>query len=428
MMKSNKLLINLVIVGMTLGTNWAIRGQFGHEQGAAWAGAMGAICIILIAGRQDWYDKIFKATMAAAIGWGLGGIMSYGVVVGYGRGTDFINVYYGLLMLFVIGGLYGFVGGGLFGLILEESKNKRVKWATLLAGMVTSGILCYFFLIMQWEWKMTPPRSEIWAACLGAALFLGWFAHRFEFKSALRVALFTGLGGGFGFAFGDFLQVLGNVSQIPFNFWNVMEYSLGFFGGLGMAYGTFTSTWESSDNPQTKSSNIIPILFVVFFIPMVVWDQTFSIEKIFGNYEKLIGDAAVDMAWIIKIVTLILILAHTAFILTRYYILKAGDVVQYTQREVKQFFMGHFALYMIFSLIITGAIVSFHRVEQYLYIVNYVIIMLVIPGLEPMFSQKATNVNWARKFVLVFIVLAILAIIAINTHGEMPGMQKRFEF
>ena len=75
-MKDKNLLLNTVITGMTLGTAWAIRGQFGHEQGAAWAGAIGAISIIYISNKQVWYDKLFKATLAAALGWGLGGIMS----------------------------------------------------------------------------------------------------------------------------------------------------------------------------------------------------------------------------------------------------------------------------------------------------------------------------------------------------------------
>ena len=261
-MKIKGQLLNLIVVGMTLGTTWAIRGQFGHEQGAAWAGAIGAIAIVLIAKREDWHSKLFKASLAAAIGWGLGGMMSYGVVVGYGRGTEFVNVYYGLLMLFVIGGLYGFIGGGLFGLTLSDSKKNKVKWPLLLTGMTAGGIITYFFVIMQWEWLMTPPRDESWAVCMGAALFLLWFTINYKNKSALRVAVFSGLGGGFGFAFGNFLFVLGNAAEIPFNFWNVMEYSLGFFGGLGMAYGTFNSEWEQAKPTQQRSSNFIPLLLV----------------------------------------------------------------------------------------------------------------------------------------------------------------------
>ena len=427
-MKNKPLILNLIIVGMTLGTNWAIRGQFGHEQGAAWAGAVGAIAIILLSGRQDWHSKLFKAVMAAAIGWGLGGLMSYGVVVGYGRGTEFVNVYYGLLMLFVIGGLYGFVGGGLFGLVLSDSKSTKVKWHSLFTGSVASAIVCYFFIVMEWEWFMTPPRSEVWAACLGVGLFLLWFTKYYDYKSALRVAVFSGLGGGFGFAFGDFLQVLGNVSGISFNFWNVMEYSLGFFGGVGMAYGTFTSQWEPSNDLQSKSSNLIPMLFVVLFIPFVVWDQTFSIEKIQGIYAKLISGDSTDIAWIIQIGVLVLILLYTALFVIKYQIKKGGELIQYSKNEVMTFFFSHFALYTLFSLLITGAIVSTYRIEQYLYLVNFIVILIAIPKLQPVFSPVVENKYWGRNFVLLLLIIAVLAFIAINTHGEMPGMQRRFEF
>ena len=203
---SGKLLKNLLIVGMTLGTTWAVRGQFGHEQGAAWAGSAAALVILLLAGREDWYPKLFKATLAAAFGWGLGGMMSYGIVVGYGHGVEFVNVYYGLVMLFVIGGLYGFMGGGLFGLALSNTEEARIDWLGLLTRMVAGAVIMYFFLIEQWGIKMTPPRSELWAACLGMAIALTWYLWRNGFQSALRVAVFAGLGAGFGFASGNFFS------------------------------------------------------------------------------------------------------------------------------------------------------------------------------------------------------------------------------
>ncbi|MFT5887025.1 MAG: hypothetical protein ACI9IP_003498, partial [Arcticibacterium sp.] len=85
-MKDRKLWFSMVLVGMSLGTAWAIRGQFGHEQGAAWAGAIGTLSILLVAKRRDWLAKAFSVTLAGAVGWGLGGMMSYGMVVGYGSG------------------------------------------------------------------------------------------------------------------------------------------------------------------------------------------------------------------------------------------------------------------------------------------------------------------------------------------------------
>ena len=428
-MKNKQLFYNLIIVGMTLGTAWAIRGQFGHEQGAAWSGALGALCILLISKREDWNSKLFKATLAAAIGWGLGGMMSYGVVVGYGRGTDFINVYYGLLMLFVIGGLYGFIGGGLFGLTLSDDKHNKVKWPVLLAGMTTSGIIAYFFLIMQWEWFMTPPRDESWAVCFGAALFLLWYTINYKNKSALRVAVFSGLGGGFGFAFGNFLFVLGNVAEMPFNFWNVMEYSLGFFGGIGMAYGTFTADWKDGEANQKRSSSFIPLLLVVLIIPFVVWDQSFSLERIQKTYSDLIDGNVEVFSMIVQVIAFALIIMQTAYVLIRYYFQRESKLIEYTYTDVKAFFISHFGLYILYTLLITGAIVSTYRIEQYLYIANFIIIMIALPRLNPVFESRVINKNkWGLNFLILMLLFAILAIIAINTHGEMSGAHQRFEF
>ncbi len=428
-MKSKRLLINLLIVGMTLGTTWAVRGQFGHEHGAAWAGAIGAISIILIANRGDWYSKLFKATLAAAIGWGLGGIMSYGVVVGYGRGSDFINVWYGFLMLFIIGGLYGFLGGGLFGLTLTDSTKNKVNWPQLLSGMTAGGALTYYFLIMQWEWLMTPPRAEDWALCLGMALFMTWFLIQNKFSAALRVAVFAGLGGGFGFAFGNFLQTMGRLTDIQFNFWNVMEYTLGFCGGIGMAYGTFTSTWAATENAQKKSSNFIPILLTVLFIPFVVWQQAFRTERITEIYAKLIDGDGATVALTIQLVALALIIFQAAYVCYRYYFSRNEIELQYSQGDAKAFFLSHFGIYVVFSLLITGAIISIYRIEQYLYIINYGIIFFILPKLQPVFEPREINAGgWGRNFLIVILIIAVLAIIAANSHGELKGAHSRFEF
>lgn len=422
-------MLNLIIAGMTLGTAWAIRGQFGHEQGAAWAGAIGGLGVLLLSRREDWFHKMFKAALAAAIGWGLGGMMSYGVVVGYGRGTDFVNVYYGLLMLFIIGGLYGFIGGGLFGLVLTESKKNKIRWASLITQMIAWGIIIYFFFIYQWEWFMTPPRSELWAACFGMAIGLTWFMARKGYRSALRVAVFAGVGGGFGFAFGNFLMVLGGVSGIAFNFWNVMEYSLGFFGGAGMAYGVFTSEWETIEDAPKKSSNLLPLLLAVLIIPLIVWQQSFVVTRLQKTYEGIMDSGVLGFAQTIQWLALVLIIMCFIWLFIRYYKNAKTPFAGYDYAAARSFFIIHFSLYIVLSLLITGAVISGYRIEQYLYIVNLVIILLTLPRLKPYFKAEGIKDNhWAINFMIVLAIIALLAFIAINTHGDMGGAQKRFEF
>ena len=114
-----------LLVALFLALGWAIRGHFGHEWGAAWAGGIAGLAVVVASKRQDWLQRLPTLAALAAIGWAVGGMMSYGVIVGYGRGTDFGNVLYGLTMLGVVGGLYGFIGGGMFGLGVENKKLQQ---------------------------------------------------------------------------------------------------------------------------------------------------------------------------------------------------------------------------------------------------------------------------------------------------------------
>lgn len=407
----------MFVVAMALGTAWAVRGKFGHEQGAAWAGAIGAMSVLLVAKRGDWYDKIFTVALAAAIGWGAGGMISYGVVVGYGRGEDFMNVYYGMLMLFVIGGLYGFLGGGLFGLALMDSKEVSIKWHALIAEMVAMGLLSYVFLIDQLEWLMTPPRSEAWAACFGASIAVGWYIFRNRLTSVLKVAVCTALGAGFGFAFGNFLQVLGAGSALPFNFWNIMEYSIGFFGGLGMAYGTLTTTWPVQSPAVEKKNNFIPIFILMVFIPFIIWQQSFVPDKLAfiltqGGDEQII----IFFQWI----SMLAILASILIVFVKY------NRAPYDVSSVKIVFGLYLGTYTFLSFLQTGIYV--HPIEQYLYIVNIVIVLCAVPYMRnSMEVRESSPQNWLKAFLLTLGVLAILAIVAIHSHEELKGSQIRFK-
>lgn len=426
-MKNKQLLINLVIAGMALGTAWAIRGQFGHEQGAAWAGGIGGLVILLIAKREDWYPKLFKATLAAAVGWGAGGMMSYGIVVGYGRGTEFLNVYYGLAMLFVIGGLYGFIGGGLYGLVLQENDKQKIIWGSLIAEMTAGALVFYWFFVGQLEWFMTPPRSEAWGLCFGSALALTWFIIRHQHHGALRVAVFAGLGGGFGFAFGNFLQVLGSVSGISFNFWNVMEYSLGFFGGVGMAYGVFTSDWAVSAKSTSKWGNLLPAFIVAFLIPVIVWDQSFVMKRLVDTFSPIYSGDISSMVSSVRSFSLFLVLVYAGYVYYKYFMIEKRREVSYTYVQVRNFFIAFFGIYIIFTFLITGAFISTYRIEQYLYVVNYVIILITLPVLKPVFTPKETDgKSWLKNFILVLLIIGVLAFIAIQIHGPLGGAHNRF--
>lgn len=421
-------LFSLLVAGLSLGTAWAIRGQFGHEQGAAWAGGIGGLSIVLLSKRGDWYAKAFQLALASAIGWGIGGIISYGIVVGYGRGLAFGNVYYGFLMLLVIGGLFGLIGGGLFGLTLASGRERPVNWPQLIVEMTVGAVIFYYLLIEEFSWLMTPPRSEAWASCFGMCVAMFWFMIRNKQWSAIRVAIFAGLGAGFGFAFGNFLQVMGGVSGVKFNFWNVMEYSIGFFGGTGMAYGVFTSDWEKSEE-QVRSKNMIaPLIILTLIIPFVVWDQSFGTERLTDIIARF--DPAADGATItnrVQWISLLLVPAFAGFWLYHFFKQKT-PLISLNRKDLKLFFFTNLGLYTIYSILITFAFMSLYRIEQYLYIANLLVIGFLIDRFQPTFTARGLNTSrWAINFILLLAFLAILTAIAISSHGELKGAQTRFE-
>ena len=416
--------ISILIVGLAFGTAWAIRGQFGHEQGAAWAAGIGALAMVLVARRKDWYSRMLLIALSSAIGWGAGGMISYGQVVGYGRSIDFPNAMYGLLMLFVIGGLYGLLGGGFVGLTLASSNEKRVNWGSLVAEMAAGGLIAYSFLIGQLEILMTPPRSEAWAVCLGAGIAMLWHMVRNNFNAPLRVAFFSAMGAGFGFAFGNFLQILGNVLEIDFNMWNVMEYSIGFFGGIAMAYGVFTSHWPEESLIPERWENKAAFLLLFVFIPLVVFTNSRFWEVIQNN--STIQKNPDDLTHFAAFASLTVIIAVA--VLGGLRALRSES--SFSRQDTIFFFMLYFGAYIFISYCVTGAFSGIFHLNHHLYIVNYIVVMVLLGKKFPAFFDHSglsiKGTRWLLYLAAVLVIILVLVVILINIHGELNGSHTRF--
>jgi hypothetical protein len=414
--------ISILIVGLTFGTAWAIRGQFGHEQGAAWAAGIGAMGMVLVSGRKDWYRKMLVIALSSAIGWGAGGMISYGKVVGYGHSTDFINAGYGLLMLLVIGGLFGLLGGGFVGLTLDSTKEKRVHWGQLITEMTAGGIIFYYFLVVQLEWLMTPPRSEAWAICLGAGVAMIWYMIRNNFQSPLRVALISALGAGFGFAFGNFLQMLGTILEIRFNMWNVMEYSIGFFSGISMSYAVFNSEWPEETSTPERWENKTAYIFLFVLLPFLVFTNSPLMGNFFTGFE-----ISVNVPLLASITALLMLIISAV---AGWISFVSSDQKPSRNTAIKMLLM-YLGSYIVLSYIITGAFNGIFLLNHHLYVANFIVIILLLRKQYPVFGNTLkTEIN-GKKLILVclgiIIFILILAFILIHIHGVMGSVNNRFE-
>ena len=424
--------LSLLFPALALGLAWAIRGHFGHEWGAAWAGGIAGLAVLLVVPRSQWMPRLPVLALLCAIGWGVGGMMSYGLIVGYGRATDFANVSYGLTMLFVVGGLYGFIGGGFFGLGLETTDSRRPDWANLITQMIAGALLGWGWLIYQLEWFMTPPRSELWASCLGAALALAWYLNRNGYTNALRVAAFAGLGAGFGFGFGNFLQTLGHASGMSFSWWNMMEFSLGFFGGLGMTYGVLSSSWSDEQASPSKATNLLALVTLVLLIPATNLIKAFDADKfaematnlglsdpeLFSRNQHLIGWG-------------ILLLFATLALIFWVRLKERGEIFTYAPA----LFFSLTALYILESHIRKGFFAGApdSRLVQYLYWVDLALLVIVFfiinrkrPDLTFPHVQTPQWKHWYVLVIGVLVLLGLFALISTQVHDGIPGAQRRF--
>jgi hypothetical protein len=336
-------------------------------------------------------------------------------------------------MLAIIGGLYGFIGGGLFGLGLESSDKKNLDWASLLTQMIAAGYLFWGILIWQFEWKMTPPRSELWAACLGAGLAMAWFLQRNGFKKALRVAGFSALGAGFGFSFGNFLQTMGNLTGIGINWWNVMEFTLGFCGGLGMTYAVLTVEWLEIKSPS-KSANWSAWIFLIFALPIINLLHAFDTKQFIQYAEKIGHSEPGQFAQNMFILGFAIVACFTILGSFLWNIFREKEE-KFVNPIVPLLLFGYSIYYIIFSHIKKGFLFGAGglQIEQYAY--WGILLVTLILWLYSRKSQKIaftpipkleTCSRWGIVISILVIILIILTLVSINSHEGIGGFHERF--
>lgn len=101
---------SLLLIGLSLSIGWGIRGNFGHQYGAAFAGCVAIIPLCVLSGREDWRKKLLYFAFFGAIGWGFGATVSYMQVIAYTDSGHFATQWYGYGCLFLIGFLWASLG------------------------------------------------------------------------------------------------------------------------------------------------------------------------------------------------------------------------------------------------------------------------------------------------------------------------------
>jgi hypothetical protein len=326
-----------LLAALSMSVGWGLRGDYGHEAGAMMPGALLGLSLCLAAGRADWVRRGPTIAALCALGWAFGGQMSYGVVIGYTASAAWADALYGYASLFVIGALWGAVGGGILGLGLTLRRSEldafvgpllavyagwklrdfsgatgrlEARWSlydtdwvaassalliavvygvpsskgraacSLIAALAAGWWLGFGALTLGGGLRMTPPRSDNWAGCVGLCLALWFYLWRTRRRAALLLLMYGAAAGGAGFAIGDFAQMLGRAQWGPIgrfaalqglDYWKWMEQLFGLLMGAGVALGlarlTALDLAPSEEDDVKGWSRDAAVLFLLLVIP-----------------------------------------------------------------------------------------------------------------------------------------------------------------
>jgi hypothetical protein len=119
------------------------------------------------------------------------------------------------------------------GLVLVRRRFDR--GSSLVLHMAVGWWAGFLILVVGLGIRMTPPRGDNWAGCLGmtSGLFVYWARHRLG--EVALASLLTGILGGIGFAAASMLKLVEVTSGRDTNWHSILEQTTGLFNGLALA-------------------------------------------------------------------------------------------------------------------------------------------------------------------------------------------------
>lgn len=138
-----------LLAGLVMAYGWGYRGIVGHEGGAMVPGALLGLAVCLGSGRADWYRRAAVAGLFGAAGWAWGGSMSYMEQTMYTVSDAFPDVFYGYSVLFLMGGIWAGIGGGLLGMALTLPRSALQRFAGPFTAMGVAFFLVYLYLFFD---------------------------------------------------------------------------------------------------------------------------------------------------------------------------------------------------------------------------------------------------------------------------------------
>jgi len=212
-----------------------------------------------------------------------------------------------------------------------------------------------------------------------------------------------------------------------------MEFTLGFFGGLGMVYAVLTREWPQSVKPS-KTGNWIAILFLFGFIPASNYFNGLSMEKFVDLAGKLNISHATQFASNQLLVAGLssLIFAFLAIMIWKRYAEKDDKLVNSGIPAMLLITGIHYMFFCYIKLGIFYMPFSFgNSATLYIFILVllYAIWQFSLRKTRDFPGRNRGDETWKRWMILLLallIIFVLITVISINIHPEIPGSHDRF--
>ena len=323
------IIIFVVFSGIAVSYGWGMRGTIiGGEKGAMLPGALMGLFMALFSGSEVLSSSPWILAGAGALTMYCGGCMTYGETLHLSMGEkNSPTLKKGLIALFIKGGLWFGLFGGLISLFITAISGQFKIWQIILFFCLLPVFALTFYLIfnkpLNPEENRFPKiyfsikRQESWGGLLGILIEIILFAWLAKDWSCLAMILGSFISGSVGWVIAQIMQIKGKYpnkkgkhlfdklyKKNALETWKLMECTLGAFGGIGcavtfiLARPLFTEKFSLIDANGLHSyisESKITFLLTVLYLVILAADYIQYIIKpkdtaAYKKYKKLCND------------------------------------------------------------------------------------------------------------------------------------------
>lgn len=318
--------LSILLVALSLSIGWGIRGDFGHESGAWIPGALAAMAVCVLSGREDWRSRVGHCAFFGGLGWGFGGSISYMYPMSFASSAQWESTWYGYGIVCYEGGLWAGLGGAGTALALCLDRDRLARLYTPLCFVLTSMILFHFLEVPLSEFLKTPTATGAdgtWGrhksplywfdadylpavfALLGVCVYDLWDR---EILKAWPAALL----GLFGAVLGGLIHRLSGGSVPYVNAWSGLALAVGAYAGIkawdlslfalagAVAGGLVQRALDLAGlTPRLVHALVVPLGDLTYVDPKT--GEGFSADNLMTNWPQFFMDFPQHVGWWIGI-------------------------------------------------------------------------------------------------------------------------------